>query len=162
MIPGLGSVGADCVPDFKHVGPDGSQSWDHLCNGLKSSCAEQLSVQSQHDRCLWSEWITNQRDGECERISHEPSHNARSPLLSGYGVRFRSPADCYGGYLGSVSHNLFFHQSPNAVPAALGYTLNPQVGGGDLWDVSGHANYNAMLAELKHQFSRDFMADAQF
>jgi hypothetical protein len=66
------------------------------------------------------------------------------------------------GYLGSVSHNLFFHQSPNAVPAALGYTLNPQVGGGDLWDVSGHANYNAMLAELKHQFSRDFMADAQF
>src|SRR5208282_2559214 len=45
---------------------------------------------------------------------------------------------------------------------ALGYTLNPQVGGGDYWGVSGRGNYNAMLAELKHQFSRQFMADAQF
>jgi hypothetical protein len=28
--------------------------------------------------------------------------------------------------------------------------------------VNGRANYNAMLAELKHQFSHQFMADAQF
>jgi hypothetical protein len=66
------------------------------------------------------------------------------------------------GYLGSVSHNIFFHQNPNAVPAALGYPLNPQIGGGDFWDVNGSSNYNAMLAELKHQFSHQFMADAQF
>jgi hypothetical protein len=66
------------------------------------------------------------------------------------------------GYLGSVSHNIFFHQNPNATPAASGFTLNPQIGGGDLWGVSGHGNYNALLAELKHQFSRQFMADAQF
>lgn len=66
------------------------------------------------------------------------------------------------GYQGTVSHNIFFHQNPNATPAATGLTLNPQIGGGDYWSVLGHANYNAMLAELKHNFSREFMADAQF
>jgi hypothetical protein len=66
------------------------------------------------------------------------------------------------GYQGSVSHDIFFHENPNAVPAATGLTLNPQIGGGDFWGVSGRANYNALLAELKHQFSQQFMADAQF
>src|SRR5713226_3770951 len=66
------------------------------------------------------------------------------------------------GYLGSLSRNIYFHANPNAVPAALGFTLNPQIGGGDLWGVSGRGNYNALLAELKHQFSHQFMADAQF
>lgn len=66
------------------------------------------------------------------------------------------------GYMGSRSRDLFFHESPNAVPAALGLTLNPQIGGGDFWNVNGHANYNSMLAELKHQFASQFMADAQF
>lgn len=66
------------------------------------------------------------------------------------------------GYQGSHSSNIFFHENPNAVPAARGYTLNPQIGGGDYWGVGGWANYNAMLAEVKHQFSRHFMADAQF
>jgi hypothetical protein len=66
------------------------------------------------------------------------------------------------GYMGSISRDLFFHQNPNAVPATLGLSLNPQIGGGDYWNVNGHANYNQMLAELKHQFSSEFMADAQF
>src|SRR6266851_292920 len=66
------------------------------------------------------------------------------------------------GYLGSLSRNIYFHENPLAVPAALGFTLNPQIGGGDYWGVSGRGNYNAMLAELKHQFSHQFMADAQF
>jgi hypothetical protein len=66
------------------------------------------------------------------------------------------------GYQGSLSRNTYFHENPNAVPAARGYTLNPQINGGDYWGVSGSGNYNAMLAELKHQFSRQFMADAQF
>ncbi len=34
--------------------------------------------------------------------------------------------------------------------------LNPQIGGGDYWGVSGSGNYNAMLADLKHQFSHQF------
>jgi hypothetical protein len=66
------------------------------------------------------------------------------------------------GYVGSVSHNIFFHQNPNATPAASGFTLNPQIGGGDYWSVLGHGNYNAMLAGLRHQFSRQFSLDAQF
>jgi hypothetical protein len=66
------------------------------------------------------------------------------------------------GYQGSLSRDIYFHENPNAVPAALGYALNPQIGGGDYWGVNGRANYNAMLAELKHQFSRQFMADVQY
>lgn len=66
------------------------------------------------------------------------------------------------GYQGSLSRNIFFHENPNAITAATGLTLNPQIGGGDYWNVNGYGNYNAMLAELKHQFSRQFMADTQF
>ncbi|MBS1867552.1 MAG: TonB-dependent receptor, partial [Acidobacteria bacterium] len=66
------------------------------------------------------------------------------------------------GYQGSISRNTFFHENPNATPAAMGFQLNPQIGGGDLWGVTGSGNYNAMLAELKHEFSHQFMADAQF
>jgi Carboxypeptidase regulatory-like domain len=66
------------------------------------------------------------------------------------------------GYLGSLSRNIFFHQSPNATPAAQGFALNPQIGGGDYWAVNGSGNYNALLGEIKHQFSQQFMSDAQF
>jgi hypothetical protein len=66
------------------------------------------------------------------------------------------------GYQGSLSHNTFFHENPLAVPATLGFPPNPQIGGGDFWGVNGHGKYNAMLAELKHQFSHQFSADTQF
>jgi hypothetical protein len=73
------------------------------------------------------------------------------------------------GYLGSLSRDIYFHQNPNALPAALGYSLgagwpnaSPTGGYGDYWGVNGSGNYNALLAEVKHQFSRQFMSDAQF
>ncbi len=66
------------------------------------------------------------------------------------------------GYQGSLSHNIFFHENPLAVPSTMGDALNPQIGGGDYWGVNGHGNYNAMLAEVKHQFSHQFSADTQF
>jgi hypothetical protein len=66
------------------------------------------------------------------------------------------------GYQGSLSRDTYFHENPLAVPSTLGYPLNPQIGGGDYWGVSGRGNYNAMLAELKHDFSRQFQADTQF
>src|SRR3984957_5238587 len=66
------------------------------------------------------------------------------------------------GYQGSLARDLHFHQNPLAVPAAQGFALNPQIGGGDFWALNGRANYNAMLAELKHQFAQHFSADAQF
>ncbi|HEY4766901.1 MAG TPA: TonB-dependent receptor [Candidatus Sulfotelmatobacter sp.] len=65
------------------------------------------------------------------------------------------------GYQGTLSRNIYFHENPNVV-SSLGYALNPQIGGGDYWNVIGSGNYNAMLAELKHDFGRQFMADTQF
>lgn len=66
------------------------------------------------------------------------------------------------GYQGSLARDNYFHENPLAVPSALGYALNPQIGGGDYWGQGGHSKYNAMLAEIKHQFSQHFQADAQF
>jgi hypothetical protein len=66
------------------------------------------------------------------------------------------------GYSGSLSRNTYFHENPNVFPAVSGYALNPQIQGGDYWGVQGSGNYNALRAELKHDFSRQFMADAQF
>lgn len=66
------------------------------------------------------------------------------------------------GYQGSLSRHLVFDQNPNAVPAAYGWTLNPQIGGNNFWDMNGYGNYNALIAELRHQFSHQFLADAQF
>ncbi len=66
------------------------------------------------------------------------------------------------GYQGSLSRDIYFHQNPLAVPATLGDPFNPQIGGQDNWSLNGRGNYNAMLAELKHQFARQFSADAQF
>jgi hypothetical protein len=66
------------------------------------------------------------------------------------------------GYQGSLSRDTFFHENPLAVPSTLGFPLNPQIGGGDYWANIGRGNYNAMLAELKRQFSHQVMADAQF
>jgi hypothetical protein len=70
------------------------------------------------------------------------------------------------GYQGSISRDLFFHQNPNVLPATMGWALNPAINGtsgtGDYWNNDGRGNYNAMLAELKHQFSHQFMADAQY
>jgi hypothetical protein len=66
------------------------------------------------------------------------------------------------GYQGSLSRDLLFHENPQAVPATKGFALNPQINGGDFWSAAGRGNYNALLAELKHQFSHQFMADAQF
>jgi hypothetical protein len=67
------------------------------------------------------------------------------------------------GYTGTHSTNTYFHSNPNAIPAAAGYALNPLIGsGGDFWGVNGHGNYNALLTEIKHQFSHQFMTDASF
>jgi Carboxypeptidase regulatory-like domain/TonB dependent receptor len=66
------------------------------------------------------------------------------------------------GYEGSLSRDIYFHENPNAAPAALGYALNPQIGGGDYWSLLGRGNYNAMIADVKHQFSHQFMAESTF
>jgi hypothetical protein len=66
------------------------------------------------------------------------------------------------GYQGSLSRNIYFHQNPLAIAAQAGYALNPQINGGDYWGVNGYGNYNAMLAELRHQFGHGLLFDTQF
>ncbi len=67
------------------------------------------------------------------------------------------------GYQGSITHNSYFHMEPLGYVAAKGYAQNPNIGSCcDYWTHMGHANYNAMLAEVKHQFSHQFMADVQY
>lgn len=65
------------------------------------------------------------------------------------------------GYQGSVTRHTYFHYDENAVASVQGIPLNPQVNSVNFWDNIGHGSYNAMLAELKHQFSHQFMMDAQ-
>ena len=65
------------------------------------------------------------------------------------------------GYQGSVSRHTYFHYDGNAVASVQGYPLNPQVSNVNYFDNNGHGSYNAMIASLRHQFSHQFMMDAQ-
>jgi len=66
------------------------------------------------------------------------------------------------GYQGSTSRHILFHENALAGPATMGFPQNPQINGGDYWSSVGKANYNALLTELKHDFSHQFMIDAQY
>jgi len=67
------------------------------------------------------------------------------------------------GYMGSVTRNSYFHMNPVGYAASMGWAQNPAIGGCcDFWTHKGSGNYNAMLAEVKHQFSHGFMADVQY
>jgi hypothetical protein len=66
------------------------------------------------------------------------------------------------GYQGSLSRDIFFNENLLAVPSTLGYAQNPQINGGDFYNSNGRGNYNALLADIKHQFSHQFMAEAQY
>lgn len=66
------------------------------------------------------------------------------------------------GYQGSQSRHTYYHYDLNDVAAVQGIPLNPQVNSVNYFGNQGHGNYNALLAGLKHQFSRQFMLDTQF
>lgn len=66
------------------------------------------------------------------------------------------------GYQGSLSRHTFFQYDENAIAAVQGTALNPQVNGATYYGNNGTANYNAGLAELRHQFSQQFMLDTQY
>ena len=51
-------------------------------------------------------------------------------------IRSGSPLRSVVGISGKLVANIYFHENPNAVPAAWGFALNPQIGGGDYWGVS--------------------------
>jgi hypothetical protein len=66
------------------------------------------------------------------------------------------------GYQGSLSRDVYFNENALAAPISAGAVLNLNINGGDTYNQNGRGNYNAMLAEFKHQFSHQFMADAQY
>jgi hypothetical protein len=65
------------------------------------------------------------------------------------------------GYQGSAGRHTYFHYDGNAVASVLGIPLNPQVNSVNYFDNTGHSSYNAMIASLKHEFSHQFMMDAE-
>jgi len=66
------------------------------------------------------------------------------------------------GYQGSESRHLLIQNNFNAVAAARGIPLNPAVNFVDYYANAGTANYNALIATLKHTLSHNFNLEAQY
>ena len=66
------------------------------------------------------------------------------------------------GYQGSTTRHLTQKYNLYNVGARNGNAFNPNVSGIDYYTDDGTANFNALLVELKHQFSRTFSIDAQY
>ena len=66
------------------------------------------------------------------------------------------------GYQGSSGHHLFYEVDLNAVAAVNGYALNPHLSQVIAYTNGANSNYNAMLAGLKHNFSRSFQVEADY
>ena len=64
------------------------------------------------------------------------------------------------GYQGNVTRHVLIHNNWNAIGAAQDLALNPKVNFLNFWENSGSANFNAMIASLKHDFSHNFQAQA--
>jgi hypothetical protein len=66
------------------------------------------------------------------------------------------------GYTGSSGKHLNYNYDSNAFGTILGAPLNPLVTSINTFGSQGSSNNNMMVAEIKHQFSRDFSLDGQY
>ncbi len=66
------------------------------------------------------------------------------------------------GYQGSTTRHLTTHYNLYNVAAARNYMLNPFVKGITYYADDGSARFNALLLELKHNFSHSFQVDTQY
>ena len=66
------------------------------------------------------------------------------------------------GYQGSTTRHLTDHYNLYNVAAARNFTLNPVVKGITYYADDGSARFNALLLELKHNFSHSFQVDTQY
>lgn len=66
------------------------------------------------------------------------------------------------GYQGSMGRHLSLQFNANVLGAAEGIALNPAVNSVDLYSNEGQSNYNALLTDLRHQFSKGFSLEAQY
>ncbi|HUM05145.1 MAG TPA: carboxypeptidase-like regulatory domain-containing protein [Terriglobales bacterium] len=66
------------------------------------------------------------------------------------------------GYQGSNTRHLTQHYNMYNVGSALGYLPNPKVHGVTYYGNDGSGRFNALLLELKHNFSQSFQIDTQY
>lgn len=66
------------------------------------------------------------------------------------------------GYQGSLSRHLILQSNLNAIAATSGIPLNPTLTSVGYYGNYGSANYNEMLAGLKHEFAHQFMLDTEY
>ncbi len=66
------------------------------------------------------------------------------------------------GYQGSRGYHIIHQYNANVLGAVNGQALNPTVNSVDFYNNEGISNYSAMLAGVKHQFSRSYLLDAQY
>jgi len=88
------------------------------------------------------------------------SYSHHYSLGTEYEFRYQMVASL--GYQGSVSHHLITQYNANAYGATQGIALNPLITSMGVYGNTAGSNNNTMLAELKHDFSHRFSADAQF
>ena len=81
-------------------------------------------------------------------------------LTTEYDLGFATVASL--GYQGSLSRHTYFHYNANAVASVKDIALNPQVNSVDFYGNGGNGNYNSLIAGLRHQFSHQFMAVANY
>jgi hypothetical protein len=66
------------------------------------------------------------------------------------------------GYTGSESRHTYYYYDENAVASVRGTPLNPSVTNVTYFGNNGHANYNSMIATLRHQMSHGFQVEASY
>jgi len=66
------------------------------------------------------------------------------------------------GYQGSTTRHLTEHYNLYNPGTASGFAFNPVVHGVTYYADDGGAHFNALLTELKHEFNKSFMLDAQY
>ncbi len=66
------------------------------------------------------------------------------------------------GYQGSTSRHLIRQYNQNVVAIAEGIPVNPQLQQVDFYGNDNNSNYNALLTTLRHNFSHQFQAEAQY
>ena len=79
-------------------------------------------------------------------------------------MQYQFPFDMIAtvGYQGSESRHLLIQSNFNAIAAARGIALNPNVNFLDYYANTGTANYNALITTIRHSFSHQFNVEAQY
>jgi hypothetical protein len=66
------------------------------------------------------------------------------------------------GYSGSMGRHIIHQYNAYVLAAVSGIPVNPAVNGINYFNNEGNSNYNALLTDIKHQFSHSFLLDTQY